>query len=139
MSNSPQLLGLLTCERVLQDVLRRDAISLINIHNAISANSFPTLIPLVYVFAQLSASSKPFKYQFKVLDAKGFVITASPAAQVEALSNGESTHKVMSAFTGLVFPSDGTYKVTLEVEEVEVGSMPFQVTRMAQTEPAAVS
>ncbi len=136
MSNAPQLLGILLCERVLQDVLRRDAISLINIHNGISSQSFPTLIPLLYAFAQLSASSSQFKYQFKVLDSRGSVITASPVAQVEPLTNGESTHKVMSAFTGLIFPSEGSYRVTLEVEEREIGSLPFQVVKIAQAETA---
>ncbi|HEY9788634.1 MAG TPA: hypothetical protein V6D17_24820 [Candidatus Obscuribacterales bacterium] len=136
MSNSPQLLGILLCERVLQDVLRRDAISLINIHNGITSQSFPTLIPLIYAFAQLSASPVEFNYQFTISDASGNAIAASPLAKVEPLTEGQSTHKVISAFTGLVFKSEGTYKVTLEVGGKEIGSLPFQVVK-AQAEVLA--
>lgn len=132
MTTPPTLLGILLCERVLQDVLRRDAISLINIHNGISSQSFPTLIPLLYAFAQLSASSSPFTYQFKVLTASGEPVSASPIANVEPLSNGESTHKVMSAFTGLIFPAEGSYLVTLEIDGQEIGGLPFQVQKIAQ-------
>lgn len=42
----------------------------------------------------------------------------------------------MSAFTGLIFPFEGSYRVTLEVEEKEIGSLPFQVVKIGQAETA---
>lgn len=134
MNNTPQLLGILLCERVLQDVLRRDAISLINIHNGISSQSFPTLIPLIYAFAQLSVTQKEFDYQFKIIDVKGEVLAASPLARVEPLSEGETTRKVITAFTGLIFSSEGTHNVVLALDGNELGRLPFQVVKVAPAE-----
>jgi hypothetical protein len=37
MSDRPQLIGIVLCELVLQDVLRRDAISCVNIHSGVVA------------------------------------------------------------------------------------------------------
>lgn len=137
MSNTPRLLGILLCERVLQDVLRRDAISLVNIHNGITSHSFPTLIPLIYAFAQLSASQVEFNYQFKIMDQNGTVVAQSPLAKVDPLMEGQTTHKVISAFTGLIFNSEGTHKVSLEVGGEELGSLPFQVVKSLEVEPVA--
>ncbi len=130
MSDSPQLIGIVLCERVLQDVLRRDAVSCINIYNGITAQTFPAVIPLVYAFAQLSASSKEFEYQFKVLDADKKVITMSPLAKVDPLPNTFMTHKIISAFSGLTFEAEGGYTVVLEVGGKVLGSLPFQVIHL---------
>jgi hypothetical protein len=46
-------------------------------------------------------------------------------------------HKVISAFPALVFPEEGTYKVVLEIDGAEVGSIPFQVDTVAAPQPVA--
>ncbi len=123
----PKLLGIILCERVLQDVLRRDAVSCINIYNGITAQSFPAVIPLVYAFAQVSGSNSQFDYQFRIEDSLGNLIAGSPTATVEPLPNLHMTHKIISAFSGLTFESEGMYQIVLEVEGESVGSLPFQV------------
>ncbi len=123
----PRLLGIILCERVLQDVLRRDAVSCINIYNGITAQSFPAVIPLVYAFAQVSGSNSQFDYQFRIEDSLGNLIAGSPTATVEPLPNLHMTHKIISAFSGLTFESEGMFHIVLEVEGESVGSLPFQV------------
>jgi hypothetical protein len=126
----PQVIGIILCERVLQDVLRRDAISCINIHNGISVQAFPAVIPLVYAFAQLSGSHNEFSYQFKIVDRQGQIVAMSPVANVEPLPNRNMTHKIISAFTGLTFAEEGMYNVVLALDGGEVGALPFQVTHV---------
>lgn len=127
-SNSPpRLLGIILCERVLQDVLRRDAVSCINIYNGITAQTFPAVIPLVYAFAQVSGSTSQFDYEFRVEDSLGNLIAGSPTATVEPLPDAHMTHKLISAFSGLTFENEGMYHIVLEVEGESVGSLPFQV------------
>lgn len=123
----PQVIGIILCERVLQDVLRRDAISCINIHNGISVQAFPAVIPLVYAFAQLSGSHNEFSYQFKIVDRQGQIVAMSPVANVEPLPNRNMTHKIISAFTGLTFAEEGMYNVVLALDGGEAGALPFQV------------
>ncbi len=123
----PKLLGIILCERVLQDVLRRDAVSCINIYNGITAQSFPAVIPLVYAFAQVTGSNNQFDYQFRIEDSLGNLIAGSPTAIVEPLPNLHMTHKIISAFSGLTFESEGMFHIVLEVEGESVGSLPFEV------------
>ena len=130
MSELPQLIGIILCERVLQDVLRRDAISCINIHNGVSVQSFPYAIPLVYAFAQLTGSHHEFTYQFKVADRQNQIIASSPVARVEPLPNRNMTHKIISAFSGLTFQEEGMYNVVLSLEGQDVGALPFQVVHV---------
>lgn len=130
MSELPQVIGIILCERILQDVLRRDAISCINIHNGISVQAFPAVIPLVYAFAQLTGSHHEFTYQFKVVDRQAQIIASSPVAKVEPLPNRNMTHKIISAFSGLAFQEEGMYKIVLSLEGQDVGSLPFQVVHM---------
>jgi hypothetical protein len=129
-SDLPQLIGIVLCERVLQDVLRRDAISCINIHNGITVQSFPAVIPLVYAFAQLSGSHHQFTYQFKIVDRQNQIIAMSPVAQVEPLPNRNMTHKIISAFSGLTFNEEGMYNIALTLEGEDVGTLPFQVVHI---------
>jgi len=124
----PILLGILLCERVLQDVLRRDAISCINIYSGITATVFPAVIPLVYAFAQLSGCSQEFEYQFRIEDDAGELIAASNQVKVEPLANKNTPHKIITAFSGLTFESAGLYHVILEVMGEQVGSLPFNVS-----------
>ena len=128
----PQVIGIILCERVLQDVLRRDAISCVNIHNGITVSSFPAIIPLMYAFAQLSGSHREFTYQFKIVDRQSQVITVSPVAKVEPLPNRFMTHKVISALSGLTFVEEGMYNIVLALEGEDVASLPFQVIQMVQ-------
>lgn len=138
MSNTPRLVGIVLCERVLQDVLRRDAVSCINIYNGITAQSFPAVVPLVYAFAQVSGSETGFEYQFKIVDEKGNEVAMSPPAQVEPLQNQYMTHKIISAFSGLTFASEGAYEIILEVAGQSIGSLPFQVVLLQQAQEAQV-
>lgn len=137
MNDKPALVGIALCERILQDVFRKDAVTLVNVHNGISSQAFPTLVPVLYAFAQLTASRNPFSYQFKIVDPKGQVLAASNAGQVEPLPVTTALHKVISAFPALVFPEEGTYKVVLEIDGAEVGSIPFQVDTVAAPQPVA--
>lgn len=130
MSEVPQVLGIILCERVLQDVLRRDAISCINIHNGMTVQEFPAVVPLVFAFAQVSGSHHEFKYQFKMIDRQNQVIAISPVAKVEPLPNRYMTHKIISAFSGLVFNEEGMYHVVLSLDGTDVGMLPFQVVQV---------
>ena len=130
MADKPRLIGIILCERVLQDVLRRDAVSCVNIYNGITAQSFPAVVPLVYAFAQISGSSDGFEYQFKIADGGGRVIAMSPPAKVEPLPSEFMTHKIISAFSGLAFEREGTYEIVLYVGGEPLGSLPFQVLVM---------
>lgn len=129
-SDLPQVLGIILCERVLQDVLRRDAISCINIHNGMTVQDFPAVVPLVFAFAQVSGSHSEFTYQFKMVDRGRQVIAMSPPAKVEPLPNKFMTHKIISAFSGLVFHEAGMYSVVLLLNDLEVGALPFQVVQV---------
>lgn len=126
----PKVLGIVLCERVLQDVLRRDAISCINIHDGMTVQGFPAVVPLVFAFAQVSGSHFEFSYQFKMIDRQGTIIAISPKANVEPLPNKFMAHKIISAFSGLVFQEEGTYNVVLALDGEDVGSLPFQVVQV---------
>ena len=126
-----QVIGIILCERVLQDVLRRDHISCINIHNGIPVQGFPATIPLIYAFAQLTGSHQEFTYQFKIVDRQNNIITSSPVAKVEPLPNRFMTHKIISAFSGLTFNEEGMYNVVLTLEGEECGTLPFQVMQIS--------
>ena len=130
MSEQPKLVGIILCERILQDVLRPDAVSCVNVHNGISAQSFPALVPLIFAFAQIVGSNEGFSYVFKITDSNNTTIASSPTARVEPLPSQIMTHKVITAFSGLTFPQDGVYSVVLEVEGKELGSLPFQVVKI---------
>lgn len=129
MSDRPQLIGIVLCELVLQDVLRRDAISCVNIHSGVVAPAFPTQLPLIYAFAQLTGGKIGFQYQFKVLDPEGNLLGSSPMAQVDPLPNENITHKIINAFTGLTFDREGVYGFALDVDGETVGTLPFQVVQ----------
>ena len=125
--DNPSLLGIVLCERVLQDVLRRDAISCINIYSGITAAAFPAVIPLVYAFAQLSGSKYEFEYQFRIEDDAGNLVAGSQLVRVEPLANRHTAHKIITAFSGLTFETPGLYHVILEVHDEQLGSLPFYV------------
>jgi hypothetical protein len=125
IEEKPRLLGIVLCERVLQDVLRRDAISCINIYSGIMAAAFPAVIPLVYAFAQVSGTAQEFAYSFRVENEDGTAIAASPLVHVEPLANKQTPHKLITAFSGLTLAKTGLYRVILEVEGEAVGELPF--------------
>ena len=126
----PKVIGIVLCERVLQDVLRRDFISCINIHNGMSVQGFPAVVPLVFAFAQVAGSDQEFTYQFRMVDRANNVIAMSPVAKVEPLPNKFMTHKIISAFSGLVFKEEGMYNVMLAINDMDVGMLPFQVIQV---------
>jgi hypothetical protein len=132
MGDQPQLIGIILCELILQDVLRRDAISCVNIHSGVISPSFPVTLPLIYGFAQLTGVSKEFNYQFKVSNPQGEVIAYSPMTPVQPLPNENVTHKIINAFTGLTFDNEGSYLFILEVDGNVIGTLPFQVVLMAE-------
>jgi hypothetical protein len=127
MSDKPKLIGIILCELVLQDILRREAISCVNIHNGIATQAFPVTLPLVYGFAQLHGVTKQFGYQFKLVDPNGQLLATSPETKVDPLPNEHVTHKIINAFTGLTFAQEGTYQVVLEVDGEDIGALPFHV------------
>jgi hypothetical protein len=130
MNDRPTLVGIILCELVLQDVIRRDAISCVNIHSGIMAQAFPTQVPLIYAFAQLINVTKRFEYQFRVTSPKGEVIAESPLTPVEPMPNENVTHKIINAFTGLTFHEEGTFKIALVAGGDEIGHLPFQVVQI---------
>ena len=135
MADTPKLIGIILCELVLQDILRREAISCINIHNGIATQAFPVTLPLVYGFAQLHGVTKQFGYQFKLVDPNGQLLATSPETKVDPLPNQNVTHKIINAFTGLTFSQEGTYQVVLEVDGEEIGSLPFHVVFVQPQQP----
>jgi hypothetical protein len=96
-----------------------------------TVQDFPAVVPLVFAFAQVSGSHYEFSYQFKMIDRQQQVIAISPVAKVEPLPNKFMTHKIISAFSGLVFREEGMYNVVLSLDGLEVGSLPFQVVQVA--------
>ena len=134
----PKVLGIVMCERVLQDVLpgRRDYVSCINIHNFLLVPDFPYVVPLIFAFAQLSGSHFEFSYQFKMVDRQSQVIAISPVQKVPAMVNRFMTHKVISAFSNLVFREEGMYNVVLAIDGIDVGTLPFHVNLATATAPA---
>jgi hypothetical protein len=82
-SEKPKLLSIILCERVLQDVLKRDAISCINIQSNMTVQGFPAYVPLVFAFAQVYGTHNDFRYQFKMTDRAGKDLAMSPEAKVE--------------------------------------------------------
>lgn len=135
MSDRPQLIGIILCELILQDVLRRDAISCVNIHSGIMTQGFPTQLPLIYAFAQLTGIKKAFSYQFTVIDPTGKVVGSSPLTKVDEILQDNVTHKIINAFTGLTFEKEGTYDIVLVVDQQQAGALPFQVV-LAPPPPA---
>lgn len=126
---TPSVLGILICERVLQDVLRRDSVSCINIHNGMSVQGFPAIVPLVFAFAQVAGSADTFEYQFRMVDQDNEIVAVSPVARVEPLPDSSMTYKVISAFSGLVFSHEGIYSVLLSVNGQSIATLPFQVIK----------
>lgn len=129
MSNAdkPRPINVFLCERVLRDVLRPDAISIINMHNSMTVQAFPAMVPLIFAFSEVTGSHHEFTYQFKFLDRQAQVIAVSNVQTVSALPNVNMTHKLIGAFQGLVFPEEGTYQVVLALEGQDAGNLSFQV------------
>ncbi|MBA4077311.1 MAG: hypothetical protein C0508_19935 [Cyanobacteria bacterium PR.023] len=127
MTELPELVGICLCERVSQDIFRNDAVTLVNVHNSFSSTSFPSMIPIIYAFAQLRGLPEAFTYQFSVLGPEGEVIASSAPGQVDPLPTTESLHRILSAFPGLILPAPGSYKVILKINEKLVGVLPLMV------------
>jgi hypothetical protein len=127
MTDHPEVVGICLCERVSQDIFRKDAVTLVNVHNSFSSTSFPSMIPIIYAFAQLRGLPEAFTYQFSVLSPEGDVIASSATGQVDPLPTTESLHRVLSAFPGLILPAPGSYKLVLNINEKLVGMLPLVV------------
>ncbi len=127
MTELPELVGICLCERVSQDIFRNDAVTLVNVHNSFSSTSFPSMIPIIYAFAQLRGLPEAFTYQFSVLGPEGEVIASSAPGQVDPLPTNEFLHRILSAFPGLILPAPGSYKVILKINEKLVGVLPLMV------------
>ena len=69
--------GLFLCERVLQDLVNKDAVTCVNIFNGLSAGNFPMIMPVAYAFAQVTGATGPFEYEYKILDEEGNVLAIS--------------------------------------------------------------
>ena len=127
MTDLPELVGICLCERVSQDIFRKDAVTLVNVHNSFTSTAFPAMIPIVYAFAQLRGLPAAFTYQFSVVGPEDEVIASSAPGQVESLPTTEALHRVVSAFPGLVLPAAGSYKVVLQVNQKQIGTLPIMV------------
>ena len=138
MSATPELVSICLCERLLQVVFRRDSVTLVNVHNSVASQGFPILIPVIYAFAQLSPSPKPFTYKFVITDSKNAVVTASLSSEVAALHHKNALHKVIGAFTSLVLPAADVYTVTLFIDDKAIGTIPFEAA-MVQAEELATT
>jgi len=96
----------------------------------------PAIVPLVFAFAQVSGSSEEFTYQFRMVDRSNNVLARSPVANVEPLPNKFMAHKLISAFSGLVFQEEGTYNIILALDGQDIGTLPFRVLQVSP-EPVA--
>lgn len=119
------------CERVLRDVLRPDAITLVNIHSTMSVQAFPAVVPLVFAYAEVSGSTTEFEYQFKYVDKTGQSLAVSNVQKVAPSPNKNISHKLIGAFQGLIFPDEGSYQLLLSLDGTDVAGMSFQVLRVA--------
>ncbi len=131
MIDAPRPIGIFLCERVLRDVLRPDSISCINMHNMMTVQAFPAVLPLVFAYAEVTGSDQDFTYQFKFVDRKGTELATSNVQKVSPLPNKYMTHKLIGAFQGLVFPDEGSYILNLALDGKDVTSMAFQVLHFA--------
>ena len=136
MTDTPKLVGIVLCERVLQDVLRLEAVSCINIYNGITAQSFPAVVPLVFAFSQVIGNGQTFEYQFRINDDTGTAIAISPPQVVKPLPNQNITHKIISAFSQLTFERPGVYEIELLVGGESLGALPFQVVPLSMPKEA---
>ena len=127
MPDSPRPIAVFMCERVLRDVLRPDAISLVNIHSTMSVQAWPAVVPLVFAYAEVTGSQNEFNYQFKFIDRQNQVMAVSNVQKVAALPNKNMTHKLIGAFQGLVFQEEGSYNLLMAIDGVDVAGMQFQV------------
>lgn len=134
IAKSPQASGLFLCERVLQDLVNKDAVTCVNIFNGLSANNFPMLMPVAYAFAQVTGASGPFSYEYKILDTEGNVLAISQKSTVNPQPGSDETtsHKVISAFNGLGFEKEGLFDVVLEIDGIQAARLPLRVAQIRQ-------
>lgn len=130
-STDARPIGLFLCERILRDVLRPDSISCIKMHNVMTVQAFPAVLPLVFAYAEVTGSDHDFTYQFKFMDRQGRELATSNVQRVSPLPNKYMTHKLIGAFQGLVFPEEGSYHLFLALDGKDVASMDFQVLHFA--------
>lgn len=127
MSAGPKPVAVFMCERVLRDVLRPDAISLVNIHSSMTVQQFPAVVPLVFAYAEVTGSHYEFNYQFKFMDRQKQLMAVSNVQKVAPSPNTNLSHKLIGAFQGLVFPEEGSYALILAIDGNDVAEMSFQV------------
>ncbi|MBX9690667.1 MAG: hypothetical protein K2X27_28385 [Candidatus Obscuribacterales bacterium] len=132
MADVPKPISIFMCERVLRDVLRPDAITLVNIHSTMSVQAFPAIVPLVFAYAEVTGSNQEFTYQFKFVDNKNEVMAVSNVQKVAASPNKHLSHKLIGAFQGLVFPDQGNFNLLLALDGKDVAAMDFQVLMVTQ-------
>lgn len=130
MAEGPKPIAVFMCERVLRDVLRPDAISLVNIHSTMSVQAFPAVVPLVFAYAEVSGSNYEFNYQFKYMDRQSQVMAVSNVQKVAPAPNKNISHKLIGAFQGLIFPEEGSYQLLLSLDGQDVAGMVFQVIKI---------
>lgn len=131
MTEGPRPIAIFMCERVLRDVLRPDAITLVNIHSTMSVQAFPAVVPLVFAYAEVTGSNADFTYQFKYVDRQGQVMAVSNVQKVAPSPNKNMSHKLIGAFQGLIFPEEGNYQLLMAIDNVDVAGMTFQVLSYA--------
>ncbi len=131
MTEGPKPIAVFMCERVLRDVLRPDAISLVNIHSTMSVQAFPAVVPLVFAYSEVSGSQHEFNYQFKFMDKQGQVMAVSNVQKVAPSPNRHLSHKLIGAFQGLIFPEEGSYQLMLSIDGDDIAGMAFQVLSYA--------
>lgn len=131
MTEGPKPIAVFMCERVLRDVLRPDAISLVNIHSTMSVQAFPAVVPLVFAYSEVSGSQREFSYQFKFMDKQGQVMAVSNVQKVAPSPNRHLSHKLIGAFQGLIFPEEGSYQLMLSIDSEDLAGMAFQVLSYA--------
>lgn len=131
-TEGPKPIGIFLCERVLRDVLRPDSISCVNMHNMMTVQQFPAVLPLVFAYAEVTGTDHDFTYQFKFLDKQGRELALSNTQKVAPLPHKYMTHKLIGAFQGLIFPEEGSYLLNLSLDGKDVSSMIFQVLHLAE-------
>ncbi len=131
MADVPRPIAVFMCERVLQDMLRKTDITLVNIHSTMSVQQFPAVVPLVFAYSEVTGSATEFSYQFRFKDKRGQVITESNVQQVAPSPDKNISHKLIGAFSGLLFPEEGSYQLMLAINNKEVAGMEFQIIKIA--------
>lgn len=122
--SEPVLVALLFADKVIEEINHKKGI--IGTFNRFYAEKFPVSFPPWYIFASVTNLNGEFNFSLNLV--------YEPAQQVIYNQNGkikvESTRTVVELYFlvfGAVFPEEGVYTLTFNIEGIPVGSRILEV------------